>query len=230
MKPKVKFSQVLCGLLYFFGIPATLLLTSGDIRWWQAWVYISISYLAVIISRVLVARKNPDLITERAGYAGKQDTKQWDRLLSPLSALWIPILYYITAGLDRRWQWSPTVPLWIILAALTIGLAGFAFSTWAFVENKFFSAVVRIQQDRNHRVVESGPYRVVRHPGYAGGLLIALMFPLITGSLWAFIPVALYFIASVVRTALEDRTLIAELPGYKEYTKKTRYRLLPSIW
>lgn len=230
MKPRIKFSQVIRGLLYFFGIPAILLLTSGDIRWWQAWVYIGISYLAVIISRVLVARKNPDLIAERAGFDGKQDTKQWDKLLSPLSALWIPILYFITAGLDRRWQWSPAIPLWVTLAALVIALAGFAFSTWAMVENKFFSAVVRIQQDRGHRVVDSGPYRVVRHPGYAGGLLVATMFPLITNALWAFIPVGLYLVALVVRTSLEDRTLIAELPGYLEYTEKTRQRLLPGIW
>jgi len=230
MKPKIKFSQALRGLLYFFGIPAILLLTSGDIRWWQAWVYIGISYAAVIVSRVIVARKNPELIAERAGYTEKQDAKQWDKLLSPLSALWIPLTYFITAGLDRRWQWSPPLPLWVTLAAVAVALAGFAFSTWAMVVNKFFSALVRIQKERGHQVVESGPYRVVRHPGYAGGLLTALMFPLITNSLWAFIPVVLYLIALVLRTALEDKTLVAELPGYQEYTRKTRYRLLPGIW
>ncbi len=230
MISRVGFFQVIRGILYFFGIPAILLLASGDIQWWQAWVYIGFSYLAVIISRILVARKNPDLLAERAESSKKQGTKPWDKLLLPLSALWIPILYFITAGLDRRWQWSPVIPLWITLTALIIGLAGFAFSTWAMVENKFFSAVVRIQQDRGHKVVESGPYRLVRHPGYAGGLLAALMFPLITNSLWAFIPVSLNIVVLIMRTDLEDKTLVAELPGYREYTEKTRYRLLPGVW
>lgn len=230
MISKFGFFQAIRGILYFFGIPAILMLASGDLQWWQAWVYIGISYLAVILSRVLVARKNPDLLAERAESSKKQDTKPWDKLLSPLSALWIPILYYIIAGLDRRWQWSPVIPLWITLVALIIGLARFAFSTWAMVENKFFSAVVRIQQDRGHKVVESGPYRLVRHPGYAGGLLAVLMFPLITNSLWAFIPVCLNTITLIMRTDLEDKTLVAELPGYREYTEKTRYRLLPGVW
>jgi protein-S-isoprenylcysteine O-methyltransferase Ste14 len=98
------------------------------------------------------------------------------------------------------------------------------------VENRFFSAVVRIQTDRGQTVVDSGPYRFVRHPGYLAGILVALAFPIMMGSWWAYIPVAMMCVLVIARTALEDKTLINELPGYSEYTHKTRYRLFPRIW
>jgi protein-S-isoprenylcysteine O-methyltransferase Ste14 len=98
------------------------------------------------------------------------------------------------------------------------------------LENKFFSGVVRIQKDRGHTVVSTGPYAWVRHPGYAGTLGVYLVTPLLLDSRWAFIPAVMLVVALVVRTALEDRTLQKELPGYKEFTQKTRYRLIPWIW
>jgi protein-S-isoprenylcysteine O-methyltransferase Ste14 len=230
MKSKVKVSQLLKGLIYFFGLPAVLLLLGGDIRWWQAWVYIGLSFLSVIISRIIIARKNPDLIEERAGFTEKADAKAWDRILSPLVAMYMPLAYFIVAGLDKRFHWSPPLADWVNIAALLVSIAGFALATWALVVNRFFSAVVRIQKDRGQKVVENGPYRLVRHPGYAGGVITSFMFPLITNSLWAFIPVALFFILVIIRTALEDRTLMTELDGYQQYSAKTRYRLLPGIW
>jgi protein-S-isoprenylcysteine O-methyltransferase Ste14 len=96
--------------------------------------------------------------------------------------------------------------------------------------NRFFSAVVRIQTDRGHVVVSDGPYRVMRHPGYAGGMLSYLASPLLLSSLWMFIPAVLTVAAMVARTALEDRTLRAELPGYADYARRVRYRLLPGLW
>lgn len=230
MKSKIKPSQILKGFLFFLGAPAVLLLVGGDINWWQAWVYIGVSSLAAVISRVLVARKNPDLIEERAGFTEKTGTKGWDKYLSPLLGVWIPLVYFIIAGLDKRFHWSDPLSVWVSITALLVSMLGFAFATWAMVVNRYFSAVVRIQTDRGQKVVEDGPYHLVRHPGYAGGLLAALMFPLITNSLWAFIPVALYIVVLVIRTAMEDKTLMVELDGYKEYARKTRYKLLPGIW
>lgn len=230
MKPKVKFSQVLKGLIYFFAIPAILLLVGGDINWWQACLYIGISYAAVIVSRVLLAVKHPDLVEERAGFTEKENTKPWDKILAPLVGMWIPLVYYIVAGLDKRFNGSPSLPLWVTIIAVFVSLLGFTLSTWAITTNRFFSAVVRIQTDRDQQVVQSGPYRLMRHPGYAGGLIVALMFPLILNTLWAFIPVGVYMGVLILRTSLEDKTLIKELLGYKEYTEKTRYRLLPGIW
>ena len=222
--------QIVHGLVYFLGLPTVLLLAGGDWRWWSAWIYIGLSFLATVISRVLIARAHPDLISERASYDEKSDTKPWDRILSPLVAMVMPLLYFIVAGLDKRFDWSIEVPVWIAVVAWVVTIAGFAFTTWAFVENRFFSAVVRIQSDRGHTVVNTGPYRIVRHPGYAGSLLVTLMFPLILETFWAYIPISIFVFLLVIRTAKEDQTLKDELSGYREYSKRTRFRLIPGLW
>jgi protein-S-isoprenylcysteine O-methyltransferase Ste14 len=148
----------------------------------------------------------------------------------PLVGLYGPLVLCVVIGLDRRWRWSPPLPLALRLAALVVVAAGMVLAIWAFVANQFFSAVVRVQKDREHAVVTGGPYRLVRHPGYAGGALSYLAVPVMLGTLWAFIPAVLLIVALVVRTALEDKTLQAELPGYAEYAQQTRCRLLPGAW
>jgi len=114
--------------------------------------------------------------------------------------------------------------------ALIVMLLGYLLGSWALIENRFFSGVVRIQTDRGHRVVSTGPYRLIRHPGYAGALWAYLAIPLLLDSAWAFIPALLLVGVLVLRTALEDRTLQEELPGYKEFARKTRFRLIPWVW
>jgi protein-S-isoprenylcysteine O-methyltransferase Ste14 len=136
----------------------------------------------------------------------------------------------IVAGLDHRFGWSPVFPLWLIVLGIFLIALGYAFSVWAFVENRFFSSVVRIQTDRGHVVCDSGPYRIVRHPGYAGNILPLLGIVLALSSLWTLIPAAVALVIAVIRTALEDRTLQDELPGYKEYARRVRYRLFPGIY
>ena len=134
------------------------------------------------------------------------------------------------AGLDHRFGWSPVFPLWLIVLGIFLIALGYAFSSWAFVENRFFSGVVRIQADRGHVVCDSGPYRIVRHPGYAGNILPQLGIVLALGSVWTLIPAAVALIIAVIRTTLEDRTLQEELPGYLDYTRHVRYRLIPGIY
>jgi protein-S-isoprenylcysteine O-methyltransferase Ste14 len=137
---------------------------------------------------------------------------------------------WIVAGLNVRFGWPPPVPIgWQVLGAILFVLSTL-FGTWAMLENRFFSAVVRIQTDRGHTVVTTGPYHFVRHPGYAAGIFGYLAMPLLLNSLWAFIPALLTIVLIIVRTKLEDETLQAELPGYVEYTQHTRYRLLPGVW
>ena len=109
-------------------------------------------------------------------------------------------------------------------------LTGFALGTYALVENRFFSSVVRIQTDRGHQVVSSGPYRWMRHPGYTGGILTYLATPIFLDSNWAFLASLVITILLIVRTALEDRTLQTELEGYNEYAEEVRFRLLPGVW
>ena len=209
--------------------PFIPLIISEQWSWWQAWAYALVSILAFVVSRIIVNRVHPDLIQERARFLNAKDTKSWDKLLAPLLGLGI-ILILVVAGLDKYYDWTSASSLTINLIALFGIIFGYSFSSWALVENRFFSGTVRIQTERGHHVISTGPYRIVRHPGYAGGLFGYIFIPLLLNSVWAFIPAILLGIVMVIRTALEDRTLQAELPGYKEYTRRTRYRLLPWIW
>lgn len=207
----------------------TPLIISGHWDWWEAWSYAVVGTVGFAASRVLAARRNPGLIDERARSMELQGAKSWDRILAPMVALG-GILIAVVAGLDKRHEWSEPFPLWIKVAALVIIVLGYLLGTWAMLENKFFSGVVRIQKDRGHTVVSTGPYAWIRHPGYAGTLCVYFVTPLLLDSIWALIPALVLVGALVVRTALEDKTLQEELPGYKEFTQKTRYRLIPWIW
>lgn len=209
--------------------PFIPMIISGQWSWWQAWAYALVSILAFVVSRIIVNRVHPDLIQERARFLNAKDTKSWDKLLAPLLGLGT-ILILVVAGLDKYYDWTSASSLTINLIALFGIIFGYSFSSWALVENRFFSGTVRIQTERGHHVISTGPYRIVRHPGYAGGLFGYIFIPLLLNSVWAFIPAILLGIVMVIRTALEDKTLQAELPGYKEYTRRTRYRLLPWIW
>lgn len=209
--------------------PFIPLIISGQWSWWQAWAYALVSILAFVVSRIIVNRVHPDLIQERARFLNAKDTKSWDKLLAPLLGLGT-ILILVVAGLDKYYDWTSASSLTINLIALFGIIFGYSFSSWALVENRFFSGTVRIQTERGHHVISTGPYRIVRHPGYAGGLFGYIFIPLLLNSVWAFIPAILLGIVMVIRTALEDKTLQAELPGYNEYTRRTRYRLLPWIW
>jgi protein-S-isoprenylcysteine O-methyltransferase Ste14 len=169
-------------------------------------------------------------MAERQNIESAQNAKAWDKVLAPLMAVSIGFPMVIVAGLDHRYGWSPGFPLWLIVIGFILISLGYAFAAWAFAENRFFSSVVRIQMDRGHVVCDSGPYRFVRHPGYAGNIppLFGIVFAL--GSVWTLIPAAVATIITVVRTALEDQTLQEELPGYRDYARRVRYRLIPGIF
>jgi protein-S-isoprenylcysteine O-methyltransferase Ste14 len=178
---------------------------------------------------VLAAKRNPDIIAERARSMQLENAKPWDKVIAPLLSLGV-MLALIVAGLDALYSWTPPFSLTAKVIALLVILLGYALGSWALIENRFFSGVVRIQTDRGHYVVDTGPYQFVRHPGYSGAVWTYLLTPVFLNSLWSFIPIVLTLIVLVIRTALEDKTLQEELPGYKEYTRHTRYRLLPGIW
>jgi len=210
-------------------VPFTPMIISGEWGWWEAWAYAIINILGFVISRVLAARRHPDIIAERAASMEMQDAKSWDKNLAPLMALG-SVLVLLVIGFDKQQGWTTPFAHNVKLAALAVMVLGYAFSIWALVENKFFSGVVRIQKDRGHHVVTTGPYRIVRHPGYSGALWMYLVTPILMDSLWAFIPTILLIAVTIIRTSLEDRTLQAELPGYAEFTQQTRYRLFSGVW
>ncbi len=226
----VKWRAVLMFLVFALLLPLALLVAAGRFDWVMGWMYAGMLWLSTIGSRAAVRLKNPELLAERAQYRQGEGVKGWDRVLVPLVGMYGPLAMWIVAGLDERFGWTSRVLPALQWVALVLVALGFAFASWAMVANKFFSAVVRIQKDREHAVVTDGPYRVVRHPGYAGAVLAYLATPVMLDALWAFVPALLTVVALIVRTALEDRTLCQELPGYAEYTRRTRYRLLPGVW
>jgi len=217
-------------VVVYLSIPLVLLVCGGDFGWWQAWVYSLLIVAAGIGGRIWAERRHPGLTAERQNTEKIQSAKAWDKVLAPLMALSESFPLVIVAGLDHRFGWSPVFPLWLIMFGIILIALGYAISVWALVENRFFSSVVRIQADRGHVVCDSGPYRIVRHPGYAGNILPLLGIVLALGSLWTLIPAAVALVIAVIRTALEDRTLQEELPGYQEYTRRVRYRLFPGIY
>jgi len=227
---KIITPRIIVQLLFFIVVmPFLPLLISRQWDWREAWLYAIISILGFIISRVLAARRHPDLIAERAKIMQHEDTKSWDKKLAPLAGLGGGLVLVI-AGLDALFDWSPPYSLPIKIISLIAILLGYALGSYALIENRFFSGVVRLQTDRGHQVVSSGPYRWIRHPGYAGAILTYWATPLFLDSCWAFLPTLFIAIVLVIRTSLEDRFLQDELEGYQEYAHRVRYRLVPGLW
>jgi protein-S-isoprenylcysteine O-methyltransferase Ste14 len=227
---KIPLSIYIFFFSYIIVFPAIPFIAAGTFSWPAAWWYYGVSVAATVVSRLIVLNVNPDQLRERGISTKAENVMPWDRVLSNLVGLILPVITLVVIGLDHRWSWSPALPSWLAPGGFIVLLVGYALATWAFVVNRFFSGVVRIQDDRGHEVVTGGPYRFVRHPGYLGGLLSILATPLLLGSVWGFIPVVVYLAALITRTELEDRTLKELLPGYREYRKQTRFKLLPGIW
>ena len=216
-------------VVYLF-IPLVLLVCGGDLGWWQAWIYSLLIVAAGPGGRIIAERRHPGLMAERQNMEKAQTAKAWDKALAPLMALSLSFPLVIVAGLDHRFGWSPVFPLWLIVLGFLLISIGYAFAAWALIENRFFSSVVRIQVERGHVVCDSGPYRIVRHPGYAGNILALPGMVLALSSIWTLIPVTVALIITVIRTVLEDQTLQDELPGYRGYARRVRYRLIPGIY
>lgn len=216
-------------IVYLF-IPLILFLCAGDIGWWQAWVFTALILASGVGGRILAERHHPGLMIERQSKDTFAAAKPWDKVLSPLMSFSVGFPPAIVSGLDHRFGWSPEFPWWVMVIGLAVVGLGFSFAVWALVENKFFSGVVRIQTDRQHVVCDTGPYRIVRHPGYVGNLYPLFGYVLAFSSLWALAPAVFGLVVIVTRTILEDHTLQMELPGYKEYTQRVRYKLLPGVF
>ena len=216
-------------LLFIIVIPFLPLLISWSWDWWEAWVYGFINVLGFAISRAIAGKRNPDLITERAQFMKHENVFNWDKILAPIVVLGGGLIPLVV-GLDELLNWSPAFSILIKIIALAIILTGYIWGSYALIQNRFFSGMVRIQSDRGHKVITNGPYRWMRHPGYAGAILKYLATPLFLDSGWAFIPAVFLVIALVIRTSLEDKVLQAELEGYSEYADKVRYRLFPGVW
>lgn len=224
-----KIRWLLQTLVFILLFGSSLFISSGQWGWRMAWAYLGLFILSQIILGIFLVPNNPELITERTQVKASPEA-QWDRPLVGIATLFGPVSMLIVAGLDQRIGWTSQVPETIQLSALGIAALGSLLTIWAMVSNRFFYGRVRIEKDRGHSVARTGPYQAVRHPGYAGAIVFNLAVPLLLDSLWAFIPAGVIVCTLIIRTALEDRMLIGELDGYRDYAQQVKSRLLPGIW
>lgn len=211
------------GFLVFLAV--AMFLPAG-FDWWNGWLFLVVFMLQMAVAAVYLWRTNPAIyIARRKIHAG---TKAWDKML--LSFL-LPsfMALFPVAGLEYRFH-AASVPTWLMAVGYVLMTVGMAGSVWAEQVNRFAEPGVRIQTERGHKVVDIGPYAIVRHPLYVAGFLLFFGVALALGSYWALVPVTLATLIIVVRTALEDRMLQNELQGYRAYAGRVRYRLIPGIW
>ncbi|MDD3656737.1 MAG: isoprenylcysteine carboxylmethyltransferase family protein [Atribacterota bacterium] len=201
-----------------------LFVSAGTLSWNWAWIFIVIGIFILVINYTVLPR---EVIEERG--REKKNVKKWDKILMSINI--VPILgIYVLSGLDYRFSWSPYLHYSIHILGIIAVFLGSMLFTWSMVSNKFFSTMVRIQDERGHSIAAEGPYRYVRHPGYVGYIVMAIATPLTLGSIYALLMSFLVMIIFIIRTILEDKTLLKELEGYKGYSKKVKYRLIPCIW
>ncbi len=200
-----------------------LLISAGKIGWINAWVCIGLILSHKLVNTIVLFKLNPQLLNKR-GKLVQEGTKFFDKVFIAFYVTFA-LMISVVAGLDVvRYEWSHMsfgVVIYILACILV---------SWAMAVNPHFEMTVLIQDNGEHQVCTAGPYKVVRHPGYAAAIIGAFSYPLILGSWWGLVAVLPLNLLFVIRTALEDRTLQRELPGYKEYTNITRYRLVPFVW
>lgn len=206
-----------------------LFASAGTLRWLEGWAYLGIYLLLIALNAALIVPRGAigsALMEERSRVGGM---KGWDKAFAVVYGL-SGIAILVIAGLDERLAWSGPIAPWLQLLAFGVMCLGYGLFSWSMAVNAFFSARVRIQADRGHQVVDRGPYATVRHPGYSGAVTSALTLPVMLGSTWALLPAACVVVSVIARTALEDRTLLTELDGYEDYSRRVHYRLVPGVW
>jgi protein-S-isoprenylcysteine O-methyltransferase Ste14 len=211
-----------------FAVLAVILFgAAGRLDWVWGWVYLGIYLTGTLVNAWFLLRRDPELVAER-GQPGEMPT--WDKVIGGLWSLAQFLLLPLVAGLDERFGWTGPVGLAWHVAGVIVFTAGLALFGWAMITNAYFSTVARVQPERGQTVCHEGPYRFVRHPGYSGAILQSIGSPLLLGSAWALIPAVAAAALMAARTWFEDRMLMAGLPGYAEYARQVRHRLVPGAW
>lgn len=214
-----------------FGVVITalpLFLAAGTLLWPAGWIYLILLYGWLLIGILLLLKYNPGLLAERINIS-PPNQKAWDKvfvlLLNVFFFAWVVLMPFDAV----RFHWSQ-MPLWLQVVGGIALVVSFVLMSLTFRENSYLSATVRVQEERGQTVISTGPYHLVRHPMYAGGLFMFLGTPLLLGSWYGLLLFVLFLPALLVRTVLEERMLRQELAGYEDYIKQVKYRLVPYIW
>ncbi|MDH5552659.1 MAG: isoprenylcysteine carboxylmethyltransferase family protein [Nitrosomonas sp.] len=212
-------------------IAMAILWPAGTWQWWEAWVMIVMWTVYGVVTTYYLLRHDPALLAERLKFLPlHKDQKDWDKVLMSLFFV-AGIGLYLIPGFDVvRYEWSEPLPEWMKILAMLIHLPCFLLLGWVMRENTYLAQVVKIDKARGHKVVTTGPYALVRHPMYIVVIVLLFALPVALGSRVALILAVFLTLLLIIRTYFEDRTLHAELEGYPEYAKHTRYRLIPGIW
>lgn len=208
-----------------------LMWPAGIWHWWEAWVLVALWTAFGLVMIPYLQRHDPELLAERLKLAPlHKDQKVWDKVIMLLFFI-SGIALYIVPGFDVvRYEWSERLPVWMRVFAIALHLPCFVMLGWVMRENTYLAQVVKIDKERGHQVITTGPYELVRHPMYTIVIVLLFAVPVALGSRYALIVAVFLTVLLIVRTYLEDRTLQVELPGYSEYATHTLYRLIPGVW
>jgi protein-S-isoprenylcysteine O-methyltransferase Ste14 len=212
-------------------MPVVFLLPAGRIDWIEAWLLSGVYALWAVALTTMLARHDPELLRERMKASPVQAGQLgWDAVLM-VGMLVVGLALLVVPGLDVvRLQWSEPLPVWLEAVGLIAHVPLLGAVMWVMWTNTFLARVVKVDASRGHQVITHGPYAIVRHPMYAAVIPMLFAMPVALGSRWGLVPAAVMAVLLVVRTALEDRALHADLEGYADYARQTRYRLLPGVW
>ena len=220
--------QLVITSCFLFVQVVVFFVSAGNLTILRSLFYFVTAFIHYVVSTAVQFKLNPALLVLRLKMK-REGSKLWDEILMRLSNLMVIILIPATAGLDYRFDWS-LLGTNYVFAGLVFVTVSSVLLNWAMRVNPHFEPTVRIQKERDHKVITSGPYNFVRHPGYLAGIFFAISIPLLIGSLFAFIAVGVYVTLMMWRTWMEDKTLREELEGYSEYVSQVKYRLFPGIW
>lgn len=214
--------------IWFALMAVALFWGAGDWSWPQGWAFIAIFVLGSIGFSIYMISRDPALLASRLS-PNQKGGPFWDRVfLFVFIALWF--VWLAVMGLDARRLQLSHMPLWLNVVGGILIVAGFLATMPVFLANSFAAPVVRIQEERGQRVIDTGPYAFVRHPMYAAAILYLVGMPFLLGSWWGFVFVPLYIGGVAPRAMAEERLLARDLPGYADYMTRVRWRLIPGVW
>ena len=224
------FGQVIYSALFLVFFGSIFILIGGDLRWIEGWIFVSVFTIFSLATVIRMYVKDPGLLQERMGPPIQKGQNSWDKLMIVLIVITY-VAWYVLLPLDAvRYHWGPVFPIWLKAVGFIVCIIGFWLFYETFRENTFAAPVVKIQQEREHHVISTGLYGIVRHPLYLAGIAYVIGGTLLIGSAYGLLAASCFALVLAARTLVEESTLRRELVGYEDYMKKVRWRLVPYVF